>query len=68
MSLLKTICDETLGMFIDDGSLALWAVILIAIVALAAKLLALPGLLVGGTLLVGCIAILAFSAIRAAQR
>ncbi|MEO5806521.1 hypothetical protein [Devosia sp.] len=68
MKVLRTIVDETIGMFIDDGSLALFAAILIAGVALAAKLLAMPDLLVCGTLLLGCIAILAYSAIRAARR
>jgi len=64
MSLLKTIWDETLGMFVDDGALALQAVILIAAVAGAVKLLGLSPLLGGALLLVGCVAVLTLSLMR----
>ena len=61
MSLLKTIWDETFGMFVDDGALALQAVILIAAVAGAVKLLGLSPLMGGAVLLVGCLAALGLS-------
>jgi hypothetical protein len=61
MSLLKTIWDETLGMFVDDGALALQAVILIAAVAGAVKLMGLSPLIGGVLLLVGCLAALGLS-------
>lgn len=64
MNLLQTIWDETLGMFVDDGALALQAVILIAAVAGAVKLLGLSPLLGGALLLVGCLAALALSLLR----
>ena len=64
MSLLKTIWDETFGMFVDDGALALQAVILIAAVAGAVKLLGLSPLLGGALLLVGCVAVLTLSLMR----
>ena len=54
-------------MFIDDGNLALLALILIAAVTAAVKLLALPPLFGGVLLLVGCIAILIESVRRAAR-
>ena len=68
MSTLKAILSELVGLFVDDGALALLAALLIAIVAAAVKLLALPAL--GGAilLLVGCIAILADSVRRAAAK
>ena len=64
MNLLKTIWDETLGMFVDDGALALQAVILIAAVAGAVKLLGLSPLLGGAVLLIGCLVALGLSLAR----
>ncbi len=55
-------------MFIDDGSLALFAMILIVAVAAAVKLLGLPPFPGGLLLLVGCLAILTESVHRAARR
>ena len=52
-------------MFVDDGSLAL---VLVAAITAAVKLLALPPLLGGVLLLVGCLAILLHSTRRAARR
>jgi len=68
MSLLRAIVDETLGMFIDDGALALLAAVLIGVVGSAAVVIHVPGLVICLVLLVGCIAILAYSALRAARR
>ncbi len=68
MKLLRAIVDETLGMFIDDGALALLAVVLIGVVGIASVLIHVPGLVICLALLVGCVAILAHSAIRAARR
>ena len=64
MNLLKVIWDETFGMFVDDGALALQAVILIAAVAGAVKLLGLSPLLGAALLLVGCLAALGLSLLR----
>ena len=61
MTLLKTIWDETFGMFVDDGALALQAVILISAVAGAVKLLGLSPLMGGAMLLVGCVVALGLS-------
>ncbi len=64
MNLLKTIWGETLGMFVDDGALALQMVVLIGAVAGAVKLLRLSPLLGGALLLVGCLAVLGLSLMR----
>jgi hypothetical protein len=55
-------------MFIDDGSLALHALVLVVAIAVAVKFLALPGLAGGILLLIGCLAILVQSVQHAARR
>ena len=67
MKLLKTIMNEAVGMFVDDSMLALLCVGLIAAVAVAVFVLSLPGLLGGTILLAGCVAILAWSVVRATR-
>lgn len=68
MNVVRIVLKELAGMFIDDGNLALLALILIAGVTAAVKLLALPPLLGGILLLIGCLAILAWSVRRAASQ
>lgn len=68
MSILRTAISELIGMFIDDGSLATLCLILVAAVAGAVELLGLPPLLGGVLLLVGCLAILVHSVLRAVKR
>ena len=68
MNLLKLIWDETLGMFVDDGALALQAVILIAVITAAVKLGGLPPLLGGVLLLVGCLVVLGLSLLRKTRK
>ena len=67
MSVIRLVAREFLGMFVDDGNLALLALVLVAAVAAAVKLLALPPLFGGALLLVGCLAILLQSVRRAAR-
>ncbi|TPN83632.1 hypothetical protein FJ987_19210 [Mesorhizobium sp. CU2] len=67
MTIVRIIIKELGGMFVDDGSLALLALILIALVAAAVKLLALPPLIGGLLLLAGCLAILLDSVRRGAR-
>jgi hypothetical protein len=67
MTVVRLVVRELVGMFIDDGNLALLALILIATVTVAVKLLALPPLLGGAVLLVGCLVILMQSVRRAAR-
>lgn len=66
MSILRLIVPELLGMFVDDGNLAILAGMLIALVSLTVVWLGLPALLGGLLLAAGCIGILAWSVLRAA--
>ncbi len=68
MTAIRIAIDELVGMFVDDGSLALFAIVLIAVVAIAVKLLGLSPGWGAALLLVGCPAILAESVRRAARR
>lgn len=68
MNVIRLILKELVGMFIDDGSLATLALLLIVAITAAVKLLALPPLAGGFLLLVGCLAILLHSVRRAARR
>jgi hypothetical protein len=67
MTMIRLVFKELVGMFVDDGNLALLALILIALITAAVKLLALPPLIGGLLLLVGCLAILVESVRRAAR-
>jgi len=67
MKAIRLVAREFFGMFVDDGNLALLALVLVAAVAAAVKLLSLPPLLGGALLLVGCLAILLQSVRRAAR-
>ncbi|TPI61983.1 hypothetical protein FJ417_09170 [Mesorhizobium sp. B3-1-7] len=67
MTMIRLVFKELLGMFVDDGSLALLALILIALIAAAVKFLGLPPLIGGWLLLAGCLAILLQSTRRAAR-
>ena len=68
MTALRRAFAELAGLFIDDARLALFEVALIAVVAVSVKLAVLPPLWGGGLLLLGCLAALAESVIRAARR
>ena len=67
MNAIRLVAKEFFGMFVDDGNLALLALVLVAVVVAAVKLLTLPPLLGGALLLVGCLAILLQSVRRAAR-
>lgn len=67
MNAVRLVFKELVGMFVDDGSLALLALVLVALITAAVKLVALPPLAGGFLLLVGCLAILVESARRAAR-
>ena len=68
MTIIRLILKELVGMFIDDGSLATLALVLIVAITAAVKLPALPPLACGVLLLLGCLAILLYSVRRAARR
>lgn len=61
VNLLKVIWDETFGMFVDDGALALQVVVLIGVLAGAVKLAGLPPLWAAPLLIMGLLGILALS-------
>ncbi|GGF50803.1 hypothetical protein GCM10007301_07740 [Azorhizobium oxalatiphilum] len=68
MKFLRSVIAELLGMFIDDGALALASVALIAVVALAVEVAGTPPLASSVLLLAGCLAILLESVRRAARK
>ncbi|AYG60048.1 hypothetical protein QD460_28240 [Rhizobium jaguaris] len=68
MNIIRIAISELIGMFIDDGSLAAFSLILVIVVAGAVKLFALPPLIGGLLLLLGCLAILVYSVRRAVKR
>jgi hypothetical protein len=65
MKFLRIAADELIGMFIDDGRLALWSVVLIAVVSAAVLWLGFPAIWGGALLIAGCVTILATSVLRA---
>ena len=68
MSALRTAWDELVGLFVDDGALALLLVLLCAAVG-AFVFVAAPSSLAAGALLAGgCVAALLASVLRAARR
>lgn len=68
MTILKIAFKELTGMFIDDGALALFSLLLVLGVGLAVET-TLIGPTAGAVLLVaGCLVILAESVMRAARR
>jgi len=68
MNVIRIAISELIGMFVDDGSLAALALLLILAVTAAIKLAALPPLIGGVLLLLGCVAILAYSVRGAVNR
>jgi hypothetical protein len=66
MSALRSMVRELLGLFVDDGSLALAIVAVVAAAALAAN----EPTIAGAILVVGCLAVLVENVLRAmrAQR
>ena len=68
MNVIRAALAELLGMFIDDGQLALTLIALIAIVTLAVKSAWIGPLAGGVALLVGCIALLLESVYRHVRR
>ena len=68
MKFLRIIWKETVGMFVDDGSLALMAIVLIAIVTLLVVGLKLSPAFAEGLLPLGLGLILIASVYRASKR
>jgi hypothetical protein len=67
LTILRAALTELIGLFIDDGSLALLCVLLIAAIAAAVKIFGLPPFEGAVLLLIGSIVILADSIRRATR-
>jgi hypothetical protein len=68
MSRLGAIFRELIGLFIDDGSLAIGILVWIAIVALALPALGVPEVWRPILLFIGCVVILIENVTRSARR
>ena len=68
MTVIRAALAELIGMFIDDGQLALTLVALIAVVTLLVKFAGIGGLAGGLLLLAGAIGLLVESVYRGARR
>lgn len=68
MTFIHTAITEFLGLFVDDGALAILTLLLIAAVTVLIELVALPPLAGGALLFIGSVAILAESTSRAARK
>lgn len=67
MNVVSLILRELFGLFVDDEFLALAVLAVVAICGLLVWL-AVPQLLVGGLLLVGCVAVVMSSALKASRK
>ena len=67
MKALRKALDEVLHLFVDDGSLAAFALVLVVLVGGAVKVMDVPPLYGALALLVGAVAILVESLNRAAK-
>jgi hypothetical protein len=68
MTTLVTILRDVAGLFVDDGSLALAILGVVAIAAIVAALAPAMPLLAGATLVLGCLGALLINVRRAARR
>jgi hypothetical protein len=67
MKALRTAFGEFVGLFIDDGSQAVFTIVLIAIVVIVVKLFGMPPFWGALLLVAGCFTILGESVFRAAR-
>jgi hypothetical protein len=68
MNMLGAVFRELLGLFVDDGSLALQIVAVVVLAAIAAALMPNAPLATGAILLFGCLGVLLANVARAARR
>ena len=68
MSMIETIAKELLGLFVDDGSLALAILAWVAVVAALLSVSALPGGVAGILLFAGLVGILIENVLRRARK
>jgi hypothetical protein len=68
MNMLKATARELLGLFVEDGALALRVVAVVAVAAISATVVPEHPLVAGGILLLGCLGVLFADAERARRR
>jgi hypothetical protein len=68
MSILAGVLRELVGLFVDDGALALAIVAIVVVAAIVATLMPQVTLAAGAILLFGCLAALVLNVVRARQR
>ena len=68
MTFIRGLFAELFGLFVDDGSLAILSLCLVAVVAALVKLTGLPALLGAALLILGSLTILSWSVYRATAR
>jgi hypothetical protein len=68
MNMLGAVLRELLGLFVDDGSLALEIVAIVVLAAISTALIPNVPLATGGILLFGCLGVLLANVARAARR
>lgn len=67
MNAIGAVLRELVGLFVDDGSLALTIVSVVALAAIAAALVPQTPLLAGAILLFGCLGVLAVNVAKAGR-
>jgi hypothetical protein len=68
MTALTAILRDIVGLFVDDGALALAILLVVAVSALVATLAPATSLAAGAILLFGCLGLLLFNVSRAGRR
>jgi hypothetical protein len=68
MNMLRTVAHELIGLFVDDGALAVAILGVVILAAVAAALAPQRTLIAGAILLLGCLAVLSISVAKAARR
>lgn len=68
MSTLANLLRELLGLFVDDGALALAIIAVVGLAGISAMLMPKVPLAAGAILLVGCLAVIVSNVARASRR
>jgi hypothetical protein len=68
MSALRALLAELLGLFVEDGALALAIAAIVVVAGMAAALLPHGSLATGAILLFGCLGVLLVNAMKAQKR
>ena len=68
MTFLRTVWKEFVGLFVDDGALALLVILLVAVVVVVVKILSVPASVGAFLLLIGCLGVLALSLVRTIRK